>query len=52
MSRTADDIRAEMLKLLDEDCDCVLSIRNPTKCWRCRQIDMLNYELINYEVIQ
>lgn len=29
----------EMKRLLEERCDCVLSIRAATTCWRCRQID-------------
>lgn len=32
-------------QLLDEHCDCVISLRSSTACWRCRKLRMVLDEL-------
>lgn len=31
----------QIAQLQEQRCDCVLSIRNATKCWRCRELQSL-----------
>jgi hypothetical protein len=34
-----EEVEDQLKKLQQERCDCVLSIRNPTTCFVCRDID-------------
>jgi hypothetical protein len=34
-------IKTRLIVLLEKRCDCILSIRGATECWRCREISQL-----------
>ena len=45
MNATRTELQTELEKVMDERCDCVISIRAATICWRCRKLDMIAREM-------
>ena len=44
-AKRKESLAAELEKVMEERCDCVISIRAATICWRCRKLDMIAREM-------
>lgn len=42
---TRTDILKKIQRLMDKRCDCVISLKASTQCWRCREIQFLSETL-------
>lgn len=45
MAKSTEDILEEIKEIVEERCDCVLSIVASSRCWRCTQLDFLYRDL-------